>query len=320
MCKYLSANIEHWKSWVENLKQANKRLEEFLLQSAYIESLIKLYAETQFELSTGGFENKNNLVLVLKNKLRRYQLGELIIVLKDARLVSEEEAKILVNYKNKRNNIVHDLFTEVNNKNFAKEVAEVLKFGEKIISIKRFSILIKSFISKETKIINPTYSAFRDKHLTKNIVISINSREEKMLELYLQGRTYEKIGEEFSISPERVRQILGRAGAKIHKIRFGVSEKKLSRPLKLRVEEIENNSASIISEIAERFGTSKDEIVGRSKKGFIVVPRHIIYYLLKEKVGLSSPAIGKLLRRDHTTVLYGHKKIQNLIATSKITL
>jgi chromosomal replication initiator protein len=48
-----------------------------------------------------------------------------------------------------------------------------------------------------------------------------------------------------------------------------------------------------------------------------VIPRQIIFYILKNYENMTITAIGKLLNKDHATVVYSCKVIQNLIDTDK---
>ena len=71
---------------------------------------------------------------------------------------------------------------------------------------------------------------------------------------------------------------------------------------------------SILTAVARYFGVKTDDLKGRARNKQIVVPRHIAMYLLREDAHLSSPEIGRLLNRDHTTVLHGLKQVVHDIA------
>jgi chromosomal replication initiator protein len=57
-----------------------------------------------------------------------------------------------------------------------------------------------------------------------------------------------------------------------------------------------------------------DDLKGRARHKQIVVPRQIAMYLLCEDAHLSTPDVGRLLNRDHTTVMHGMKQVANDIA------
>ncbi|MFV0434628.1 MAG: chromosomal replication initiator protein DnaA [Leucobacter sp.] len=73
--------------------------------------------------------------------------------------------------------------------------------------------------------------------------------------------------------------------------------------------------ADIISRTAEYFDLAVDELYGASRAQQIALARQIAMYLCRELTPLSLPKIGQLFGgRDHTTVMYAHKKIAQLIA------
>ncbi|MBQ3870615.1 MAG: chromosomal replication initiator protein DnaA [Clostridia bacterium] len=59
----------------------------------------------------------------------------------------------------------------------------------------------------------------------------------------------------------------------------------------------------IMSVVSTRYGTTKDEVKGKSKKREIVEARHVCAYLIRELTGYSLNQIGALLNRDHTTIM-----------------
>ena len=66
---------------------------------------------------------------------------------------------------------------------------------------------------------------------------------------------------------------------------------------------------SILFAVARYYGVSADDLKGKSRQKQIVEPRQIAMYLLREEAHLSTPEIGRLLNRDHTTVLHGVKQV-----------
>jgi chromosomal replication initiator protein len=72
--------------------------------------------------------------------------------------------------------------------------------------------------------------------------------------------------------------------------------------------------AAILTAVARYFGVNADELKGKARHKQIVAPRHIAMYLLREDGHLSTPEVGRLLNRDHTTVLHGMKQVASDIA------
>lgn len=72
--------------------------------------------------------------------------------------------------------------------------------------------------------------------------------------------------------------------------------------------------SDIISRTAEYFDLPVDDLYGPSRAQQIALARQIAMYLCRELTPLSLPKIGQLFGgRDHTTVMYAHKKIAQLI-------
>ena len=67
---------------------------------------------------------------------------------------------------------------------------------------------------------------------------------------------------------------------------------------------------AILHAVSRYFGVELHEITGKARHKRVVVPRQVAMYLLREDAHLSTPEVGRLLSRDHTTVLHG----TNLIA------
>ena len=72
--------------------------------------------------------------------------------------------------------------------------------------------------------------------------------------------------------------------------------------------------ADIIDATASYFKLSSDELYGSSRSQQIASARQIAMYLCRELTSLSLPKIGQLFGgRDHTTVMYANKKINELM-------
>jgi chromosomal replication initiator protein len=72
--------------------------------------------------------------------------------------------------------------------------------------------------------------------------------------------------------------------------------------------------AAILTAVSRFYSVGLDELKGRARHKRIVLPRQIAMYLLREDAHLSTPEVGRLLNRDHTTVLHGLKQVANDIA------
>ncbi|MBM4422967.1 MAG: chromosomal replication initiator protein DnaA [Chloroflexi bacterium] len=72
----------------------------------------------------------------------------------------------------------------------------------------------------------------------------------------------------------------------------------------------------IIDTVASFYAVKVDDLVGRNRSKEITVPRQMAMYIVREETDASLPEIGQLLGgRDHTTIMHGCDKIDNLIET-----
>jgi chromosomal replication initiator protein len=70
----------------------------------------------------------------------------------------------------------------------------------------------------------------------------------------------------------------------------------------------------LIKVVAEYFSISLDDLMGKSRKKSLVIPRQIAMYLMRQEAGFSFPGIGQELgNRDHTTAIHACTKIEKEI-------
>ena len=77
----------------------------------------------------------------------------------------------------------------------------------------------------------------------------------------------------------------------------------------------EISSGLIMSQTANYFGVTFDDLTGASRSRVLVTARQIAMYLCRELTDLSLPKIGQQFGgRDHTTVMHADRKVRQLIA------
>ena len=70
----------------------------------------------------------------------------------------------------------------------------------------------------------------------------------------------------------------------------------------------------VLAAVANVFGISTDELIGRGRSRDVALPRQVAMYLMREEVNASLPQIGEMLGgRDHTTVMYACEKVADMI-------
>lgn len=62
---------------------------------------------------------------------------------------------------------------------------------------------------------------------------------------------------------------------------------------------------AIIAQTAERYGVKPSVILGGDRARVASIPRQAAMAAVREATGYSFPQIGRIFKRDHTTVLYG---------------
>jgi chromosomal replication initiator protein len=70
----------------------------------------------------------------------------------------------------------------------------------------------------------------------------------------------------------------------------------------------------IIETVAVFYNTTTDALVGPDRTKDLAMSRQVAMYLIREETDASLPAVGEALGgRDHTTIMYGYKKIADMI-------
>jgi len=70
----------------------------------------------------------------------------------------------------------------------------------------------------------------------------------------------------------------------------------------------------IIDAVAQFYNTSTDALTGPDRTKDVAMSRQVAMYLIREETDASLPAVGDALGgRDHTTIMYGYKKIADMI-------
>lgn len=79
------------------------------------------------------------------------------------------------------------------------------------------------------------------------------------------------------------------------------------------------NGRQIAEAVAAYYRLSFEVLCGKQRDKYIVLPRQVAMYLIRQETQASLSEIGKLLGgRDHTTVLHAWKKIDQAIRTDPV--
>lgn len=70
--------------------------------------------------------------------------------------------------------------------------------------------------------------------------------------------------------------------------------------------------------VADYYEISVEDLISRRQSAYLAKPRQIAYWLCRELTNASFPAIASQFGgRDHTTVMYGCRKIDARMATDR---
>ncbi len=146
----------------------------------------------------------------------------------------------------------------------------------------------------------------------------LDKREKEIIKMRLAlggGKpcSLEEIGERFDLTRERVRQIIEKAFIRIGKKYSETNNNQEEIKRQIPTKRVSMTINSIINTVAKFYGINSQNILEEKRKQKYVFPRMITAFLMREKLKMSFPAIGKKLgRRDHTTVIHAYKKISKI--------
>ena len=70
----------------------------------------------------------------------------------------------------------------------------------------------------------------------------------------------------------------------------------------------------IIITVCNEFDVHPKDILGQRRQKNLILPRHICWWLAREETMFSYPQIGRMMKRDHTSIIYGCKKIDRFMS------
>ena len=74
----------------------------------------------------------------------------------------------------------------------------------------------------------------------------------------------------------------------------------------------------IFAAVYKKYGIPKEDILGSRRTKEIAFARHVTSYLIRNITEMSLPNIGKLLGRDHSTIISSIDTIEKKLRTDKI--
>lgn len=95
--------------------------------------------------------------------------------------------------------------------------------------------------------------------------------------------------------------------------------KKILSSILISKQEAAITKKDIINSTLNFFEITKEDLMSKSRKKKVALPRQIVMFLFKKELKMSYPEIGEYFQRDHTTALHAFNKIANDIKNNSKT-
>lgn len=79
-----------------------------------------------------------------------------------------------------------------------------------------------------------------------------------------------------------------------------------------------NTKEEIFDYIERRYGYNKEELKTRNSHRKICNVRQVAMFLLRERLKISFPQIGRIFGKDHSTAFHAHAKVAGLLKDKRI--
>lgn len=95
--------------------------------------------------------------------------------------------------------------------------------------------------------------------------------------------------------------------------------KKILSSILISKQELAITKKDIVGSVIGFFEITKEDLMSKSRKKKVALPRQITMFLFKRELKMSYPEIGEYFKKDHTTALHAFNKISKDIATNSKT-
>lgn len=77
------------------------------------------------------------------------------------------------------------------------------------------------------------------------------------------------------------------------------------------------DAKSIIQKAADYSGFSYDDMMGKWRLREIAVTRHVVWYFMRYKMGMTLKEIARLFGKDHSSIIHGVRKVDDYLSNPK---
>lgn len=133
-------------------------------------------------------------------------------------------------------------------------------------------------------------------------------------------KTKEEIDVEVAVEIDTVNQQINHHKDRVHELQRKIV--RLCRRNNYRYKSpVSNNKESVRKLVVEVCKSIPDityeQLTSSTRKGEVLIVRHVIGYLLHRHYSVTSTVIGEVLNRDHATILSSNKKIDGAVKQYK---
>lgn len=146
--------------------------------------------------------------------------------------------------------------------------------------------------------------------------LAILKQKSEERDFIISDKILESIASQIKKSVRELEGCLNRIMA-MYELSHGVNEEKIESIIKEYSLGSRRTTSfnKILEVVAEYFDIKKDHLLQKNRKKEVAFPRQVVMFLLREELDQSFPSIGRRLGdRDHTTAMYGHRKISKKIS------
>ncbi len=195
-----------------------------------------------------------------------------------------------------------------------------------------YEMFVSKSLHQEYKNIIRRSTGSNDANVLTSRINALDGRLKKIVEMRFglnenRKHTLEEISLKYDLTRERIRQIINSALPKLYEddeiitLEDVIKEEKTPIRIEKKSEDsidyidrfeksLDITTNKIIDEIANFYNVKSQDMKSISRKKEFAFPRQVAMYLIRKHIKSSFPFIGDIFKRDHTTVIYAYKKLQ----------
>ena len=122
------------------------------------------------------------------------------------------------------------------------------------------------------------------------------------------------------VSPRQIEgfiiRLMSESNLKKIEISKDLIQKILGKGLENNNQQIKATPVEVISAVSSYFSVNKRDLLGKSRARIVAHPRQVLMYLLRIELNLPLQEVGRVIGRDHTTVMHAVEKITQMASSN----